>query len=186
MTKQRCAWCTKDPLYIAYHDNEWGVPIYDDRLLFEFIILEGMQAGLSWFTILKKRDAFRLAFDNFEAKKIVKYEQKKIDALMQNAGIIRNKLKINATIQNAAAFLQIKKEFGSFADYIWQFVDGRPIQNHWQAHELLPATSAISDAMSKALKKRGFNFVGSTICYAFMQAVGMVNDHVTECFRYKL
>lgn len=185
MNKKRCAWCKSDPLYIAYHDTEWGVPIYDDRLLFEFLVLEGMQAGLSWFTILKKREAFRAAFVNFEARKLVKFDQNKINLLLNNPGIIRNKLKINAAVKNANAFLEIKKEWSSFADYIWHFIDGHPTQNHWNNSNQVPTKTAISDAMSKDLKKKGFKFVGSTICYAFMQAVGMVNDHTIDCFRYK-
>lgn len=185
MNKKRCAWCKDDPLYVAYHDLEWGVPIYDDRLLFEFLILEGMQAGLSWLTILKKREAFREAFYNFDAKKIVKFDQKKINFLLKNAGIIRNKLKITAAIENAKAFLKVINEWDSFAHYIWHFVDGHPIQNHWINIKYVPAKTSISDMMSKDLKKRGFKFVGSTICYAFMQAVGMVNDHAIDCFRYK-
>ncbi len=185
INKKRCEWCLKDPLYIQYHDNEWGMPIYDDRLLFEFLILEGMQAGLSWFTILKKRDAFRQAFSNFDAKKIAKYDNKKIKALLKNAGIIRHELKIKSVIENAKTFLQIQKEWPSFSDYIWHFVEGKPIQNNWKSIKLVPDKTAISDAMSKDLKKRGFKFVGSTICYAFMQAVGMVNDHAVDCFRYK-
>jgi DNA-3-methyladenine glycosylase I len=184
VNKNRCIWCKKDPLYIHYHDTEWGVPIYDDKLLFEFLILEGMQAGLSWFTILKKREAFRAAFVNFDAKKIAKFDQKKIHLLLNNADIVRNKLKITAAITNANAFLEIKNEWDSFADYIWHFVDGKPIQNHWKNTNQVPAKTSVSDAMSKDLKKRGFKFVGSTICYAFMQAVGMVNDHVVDCFRY--
>lgn len=185
MNKKRCAWCKDDPLYVAYHDVEWGVPIHDDRLLFEFLILEGMQAGLSWFTILKKRDAFREAFSNFDAKKIVKFDQQKINSLLNNAGIIRNKLKITAAIENAKSFLKVTSEWNSFAHYIWHFVDGHPIQNHWINTKHVPAKTSISDMMSKDLKKRGFKFVGSTICYAFMQAVGMVNDHAIDCFRYK-
>jgi DNA-3-methyladenine glycosylase I len=184
MNKKRCAWCGDDPLYITYHDTEWGLPILDDRLLFEFIILEGMQAGLSWITILKKRKAFRTAFSNFDAKKIAKFDQSKINLLLNNAGIIRNKLKINAAIKNAQAFLEVQKEWGSFANYIWHFVDGHPIQNNWKKRSDVPAQTLISDKMSKDLKKRGFKFVGSTICYAFMQAVGMVNDHTMECFRH--
>jgi DNA-3-methyladenine glycosylase I len=183
--KQRCNWCKSDPLYIEYHDTEWGVPIYDDKLLFEFLILEGMQAGLSWFTILKKRKAFRAAFSNFDAKKMIKFDQQKIQSLLSNEEIIRNKLKITAAVTNAKAFLEIKKEWPSFANYIWHFVNGRPIQNHWDNTKPVPAKTAISDVMSKDLKKRGFKFVGSTICYAFMQAVGMVNDHMIDCFRYK-
>lgn len=181
MKKNRCTWCTNDDLYMEYHDKEWGVPIYDDRLLFEFLILEGMQAGLSWFTVLKKREEFRKAFDNFDAKKIAKYNSKKIESLLNNAGIIRNKLKINAAVKNAQAFLEIP----DFSAYIWSFVGGKPIKNQRKNGKSIPAATDISDAMSKDLKKRGFKFVGSTICYAYMQAVGMVNDHLTECFRYK-
>ncbi len=184
-SKKRCLWAGTDPLNIVYHDREWGVPVHDERLLFEFLILEGMQAGLSWLTILKKRDNFRESFDNFDAKLISKYNAKHLETLLSNPGIIRNKLKINSVISNAKAFLQIKKEVGSFNDYIWQFVNGKPIQNHWHNGEPLPAKTAISDIMSQDLKKRGFKFVGSTICYAFMQAVGMVNDHSVECFRYR-
>lgn len=183
--KKRCSWSNSDPLYLAYHDEEWGVPIYDDRLLFEFLILEGMQAGLSWITVLKKRPAFRAAFSKFDAKKIIKFDQHKIKLLLANPGIIRNKLKINAAIENAKAFLEIKKEWGSYANYIWHFVDGQPIQHRYKNIKQIPAKTAISDTMSKDLKKRGFKFVGSTICYAFMQAVGMVNDHTIDCFRYK-
>lgn len=183
--KKRCPWCSNgDLLNITYHDKEWAKPIYNDRLLFEFLILEGMQAGLSWITILKKRLAFREAFDHFEAEKIAKYNQRKIDSLMQNANIIRNHLKINAAIQNAKAYLAVKKEWGTFSKYIWHFVDGKPIQNRWKTSKQVPTKTAISDLMSKDLKKRGFKFVGSTICYAFMQAVGMVNDHTIDCFRY--
>jgi DNA-3-methyladenine glycosylase I len=185
MDKIRCSWCKNDPLYMAYHDQEWGVPIHDDKLLFEFLILEGMQAGLSWITVLKKRDAFRAAFSRFDHKKIAQYDKTKVASLLNNAGIIRNKLKINAAIENAKAFAQVKKEWGSFAEYIWHFVEGRPIQNQWKSIRQVPAKTAISDSMSKDLKKRGFKFVGSTICYAFMQAVGMVNDHATDCFRHK-
>lgn len=183
--KKRCYWVTDDPLYINYHDLEWGIPIYDDRLLFEFLVLEGMQAGLSWLTILKKRDNYRKSFDNFDAKKIAKYDEEKISQLLMNAGIVRNKLKIQSVITNAKSFLQVKKEFLSFSDYIWSFVDGKPIKNRWCNTKQLPSTSAISDKLSKDLKKRGFKFVGSTICYAFMQAVGMVNDHTMDCFLYK-
>lgn len=185
LTKPRCAWVKDDPLYVDYHDLEWGLPIYDERLLFEFLNLEGMQAGLSWLTILKKRDNYRASFDHFNAEKIAKYDQRKVNQLLANAGIIRNKLKIQAIITNAQAFLKIKKEDGSFSDYIWDFVDGKPIQNHWKQMRQVPAKSPVSDKLSKDLKKRGFKFVGSTICYAFMQAVGMVNDHTINCFRYK-
>lgn len=182
---QRCAWVNNDQLYLAYHDSEWGVPVHDDRLLFEFLILEGMQAGLSWLTILKKRENFRSRFDNFNAEKIIKYNDSKIDALLQDAGIIRNNLKIHSVISNARAFLEVKKEYKHFSDYIWQFVDHHPIQNHWKSSKQVPPKTPISDAMSKDLKKRGFKFVGSTICYAFMQATGMVNDHTVNCFRHK-
>lgn len=184
--KTRCGWANiTDPLYMSYHDKEWGVPTFNNRLLFEFLILEGMQAGLSWYTILKKRKAFRLAFDNFDAKKIVEYDNKKIKSLLQNENIIRNQLKINSVVQNAKVFLELKNEFGSFSKYIWRFVEGEPIQNAWKSIKQVPAKTVISDAMSKDLKKRGFNFVGSTICYAYMQAVGMVNDHTIHCFRHK-
>jgi DNA-3-methyladenine glycosylase I len=184
MNKTRCGWCNEDPLYIAYHDTEWGVPVYDDRLLFEFLILEGMQAGLSWITVLKKREAFRTAFSNFDATKIIKYNEHKVELLLNNPGIIRNKLKINAALKNAESFLRTQKEFGSFSEYIWGFVKGKTIQNRWRSSKLVPATTDISDRMSKDLKKRGFNFVGSTICYAYMQAIGIVNDHSINCFRH--
>lgn len=183
--KTRCAWAGKDALMINYHDHEWGVPDQDERSLFEFLILEGAQAGLSWHTVLKKRDAYRACFDHFNAKKIAAYDATKIKQLLANPGIIRNRLKIEATITNAKAYLQVKKEWRNFAEYIWHFVDGVPIQNHWTSLKQVPATSAISDALSKDLKKRGFKFIGSTICYAFMQAVGMVNDHTQDCFRYR-
>lgn len=183
--KIRCQWAGSNPIYVEYHDKEWGKPIFDDRLLFEFLILEGMQAGLSWSTILNKRDNFRRAFNNFEAKEIAQYDQAKIKALLENQGIIRNRLKIEATIQNARLFLETQKEFGSFSDYIWQFVDHKPLINKWKSLSEMPAKTKLSDEMSKDLKKRGFKFVGSTICYAFMQAVGMVNDHIISCFRYK-
>ena len=185
MNKKRCTWCKDDPLYVAYHDKEWGVPIRDEKLLFEFLVLEGMQAGLSWLTILKKRDTFRLAFANFDAEKIAKFDQKKVDSLLNNPGIIRNKLKIISAVENAKVFLSLKEDGNNFSDYIWHFVDNNPIQNHWQTGSRIPAKTILSDAMSKDLKKRGFKFVGSTICYAFMQAVGMVNDHIIDCFRYK-
>lgn len=181
---QRCRWASNE-LAILYHDREWGVPQHDDRVLFEFLILEGAQAGLSWDTILRKRENYRAAFDNFDPGKIVRYNQKKVQRLLRNEGIIRNRLKIASAIRNAKAFLAVQKEFGSFDRYIWQFAGGKPKVNTWKAGERLPASTPESDAMSKDLKKRGFNFVGSTICYAFMQATGMVNDHVMECFRYK-
>ena len=179
----RCPWA-KTELYVAYHDHEWGVPIHDDRLLFEFLILEGAQAGLSWETILKKRESYRLAFDQFDASIIAKYGAKKKESLLVNPGIIRNRLKIEAAVQNAKAFLTVQKEFGAFDEYIWQFVGDAPKQNAWKSIKEVPATTAESDAMSKNLKRRGFKFVGSTICYAYMQAVGMVNDHLVGCFRH--
>jgi DNA-3-methyladenine glycosylase I len=181
----RCGWVNQDPLYLDYHDHEWGVPVYDDRLLFEYLNLEGAQAGLSWYTILKKRENYRKAFDNFEAEKIVKYDAEKIEELLHNEGIVRNKLKINAVITNAQAFLKIVEEFGSFSHYIWSFVGGKPIQNHFKELADVPAKTDLSDRLSKDLKKRGFKFVGSTICYAFMQAVGMVNDHIVTCDCYQ-
>jgi DNA-3-methyladenine glycosylase I len=184
-SKIRCPWSTTDPLYIAYHDTEWGVPVHDDRTLFEFLILEGAQAGLSWITILKKRENYRKAFDRFDPVKIADYDAKKIKSLLADAGIIRNRLKIAASIQNAKAFLSVKKEFGSFDAYIWQFVEGKPKINSWKTLKEIPPKTIESDAMSKDLKKRGFKFVGSTICYAFMQATGMVNDHITTCYRYR-
>lgn len=181
----RCAWSGSDSIYIKYHDEEWGVPVHDDQKLFEMLILEGAQAGLSWITVLKKRENYRKAFNNFDVIKISKYSQKKIEKLLENPGIIRNRLKINATVTNATEFLKVQKEFGSFDKYIWQFVDYKPIINKFNSMNDLPANTEISDLMSKDLKKRGFKFVGSTICYAFMQATGMVNDHIKECFRYK-
>jgi DNA-3-methyladenine glycosylase I len=181
----RCSWSASDKLYTEYHDKEWGVPVHDDRLLFEFLILEGAQAGLSWLTILKKRENYRKAFDNFDAEKISRYSRSKIESLLSNEGIIRNRLKIESTINNAKAFLDLKEEFGSFDQYIWRFVNGKPIKNSWKTLKEIPAKTIESDLMSKDLAKRGFKFVGSTICYAFMQAVGMVNDHTLDCFRYK-
>ncbi len=184
--KVRCAWSETDPLYIEYHDKEWGIPVHDDRKLFEMLILEGAQAGLSWITILRKRENYRNAYDKFEAKKIARYDQKKIKQLLANEGIVRNKLKIAASISNAKTFLEIQKEFGSFNAYIWRFVGGKAKRGARKSLKEIPATSRESDAMSKDLKKRGFKFVGSTICYAFMQAVGMVDDHVQDCFRKRL
>lgn len=181
---KRCFWVNKDQLYIDYHDNEWGKPVYDDATLFEFLLLESFQAGLSWITILKKRENFRTAFDGFDYKKIATYDALKFDELIQNAGIIRNKLKVKAAITNAQLFQEIQKEFGSFSKYIWSYVDGKPIVNSFKTREEVPATTPISDAISKELKKRGFKFVGSTIMYAFMQATGMVNDHTTDCICY--
>jgi DNA-3-methyladenine glycosylase I len=181
----RCVWCVKDPLMIEYHDNEWGVPVHDDRKHFEFIVLDGAQAGLSWQTVLRKREAYREAFDNFDFVKVARYKDKKIAELLQNPGIIRNRLKVSSAVQNARAFLDVRKEFGTFDVFIWQFVDGKTIHNTWKSMKEIPARTSESDAMSKDMKKRGFNFVGSTICYAYMQAAGMVNDHTTECFRHK-
>jgi len=180
----RCPWATNDPLYIKYHDEEWGNPVYDDETLFEFLILETFQAGLSWITILRKRENFRKAFDNFNYIKIAQYDQKKIDSLLSDAGIIRNKLKINATISNAQAFMKVQKEFGSFSNYIWGFVEGKPVINYFKSMNELPATTPLSDIISKDLKKRGFKFVGSTVIYAHMQATGMVNDHLTTCYKH--
>jgi len=177
----RCSWCGDDPLYVAYHDEEWGVPLHDDRRLFEMLILEGAQAGLSWITILRKRESYRKAFDNFDAARIATYKAPKLQALMNDAGIVRNRLKIEGTVKNAKAFLAVQSECGSFDQFIWQFVGGAPIVNRLKAGDRIAATTPESDAMSKALKKRGFTFVGSTICYAFMQATGMVNDHVVGC-----
>jgi DNA-3-methyladenine glycosylase I len=179
----RCSWARND-LAIRYHDEEWGVPLHDDRKLFEFLILEGAQAGLSWDTILQKRENYRKAFNRFDPRRIAKYDEEKIDELMGNAGIVRNRLKIASAVENAKIFLQLQKEYGSFDKYIWLFVAGKPKVNRVRLGESIPASTTESDAMSKDLKKRGFNFVGSTICYAFMQATGMVNDHAVECFRY--
>jgi DNA-3-methyladenine glycosylase I len=183
--KHRCAWSGTDALYMRYHDHEWGVPVHDDRRLFEMLILEGAQAGLSWLTILKKREAFRQAFDGFDPSRVAQYDGRKIRELLRNPGIIRNRLKIQAAVQNARAFLEVVDEFGSFDQYIWRFVGGKPLHNRRARLRDIPARTEDSDALSRDLKKRGFTFVGSTICYAFMQAVGMVNDHVVECFRYK-
>lgn len=184
MDKHRCGWCLGDPLYEAYHDTEWGVPVKDDETLFEFLILETFQAGLSWITVLRKRENFREAFDYFDYKKIAGYQQDKVDELLQNPGIIRNKLKVLATISNAQAFMEVQKEFGSFSQYIWGFVDHEPVRNTLANYKDAPATTPLSHAISKDLKKRGFKFVGSTVIYAHMQATGMVNDHEVNCFRY--
>ena len=181
----RCEWVTGDPLYIAYHDREWGVPVHDDRALFEFLLLEGAQAGLSWLTILRKRENYRRAFARFDARKIARFDRTKVEGLLSDPGIVRNKLKVAAAIGNAKAFLQLQEEFGSFDAYIWQFAGGKPKRNAWKSLREIPATTPESEAMSKDLVKRGFRFVGSTICYAFMQAVGMVNDHTVGCFRYR-
>lgn len=185
MNKKRCSWCGEDPLYVKYHDTEWGTPVYDDDKLFEFLILETFQAGLSWITVLRKRENFRKAFDQFNYQKIAKYDDKKYMELLQNAGIIRNKLKIKATISNAISFMEIQKEFGSFSRYIWGFVNHKPIVNHYKNLNEIPATTELSDKLSKDLKKRGFKFVGSTVIYAHMQATGMVNDHIVDCFRHQ-
>ena len=184
MIKTRCAWAGNDPLYVAYHDEEWGVPVHDDRVLFEFLILEGAQAGLSWSTILKKRENYRRAFDRFHPRKVAHYDEGKVAELLSDPGIVRNRLKVAAAVQNAQAFLAIQKEFGSFDAYVWQFVGGKPRQNACKTLQEIPAKTAESDALSKDLVKRGFKFVGSTICYAFMQAVGLVNDHVVTCCRH--
>ena len=182
--KTRCFWVSEDPLYVEYHDKEWGLPVYDDKTLFEFLLLESFQAGLSWITILKKRENFRKAFDDFDYKLIAKYDETKFNELIVNAGIIRNKLKVKSAITNAQLFIEIQKEFGSFSKFIWSYVDGKPIRNKFDKREDVPATTELSDRISKDLKKRGFKFVGSTIVYAFMQATGMVNDHTTNCYKY--
>ena len=185
MNLVRCPWPGSDPLYLAYHDREWGVPVRDDRALFAKLLLDGAQAGLSWITILRKRENYYAAFDNFDPQKIARYDEAKIAELLANPGIVRNRQKIRAFIRNAQAYLRLQDELGSFSDFLWGFVGGEPIVNAWQTVEELPATSPESEAMSKALKARGFSFVGPTICYAFMQAVGMVNDHLVSCFRYQ-
>lgn len=183
-SERRCEWAAGDPLMVEYHDTEWGVPVHDDRKLFEFLVLEGSQAGLSWLTVLKKRENYRRAFDDFKPDKVARYGRGKVRSLLENDGIIRNRLKIEASVLNARGVLAVQKEFGNFDTYVWRFVGGRPIQNRWKSLKQLPASTTESDGMSQALKKRGFKFVGSTICYAYMQAVGMVNDHVTSCFRH--
>jgi len=185
MKKTRCGWCGDDPLYRSYHDSEWGVPLHDDQALFEFLILEGAQAGLSWITILRKRENYRAAFDNFDAVRIARYNASKIESLLQDPGIVRNRLKVGAAVTNAQKFLDVQNEFGSFDAFIWRFVDGKPRQNAWRSLAEIPASTPESDAMSRELKRRGFRFAGSTICYALMQATGMVNDHTTDCFRHK-
>lgn len=186
MENKRCKWVSEDPLYIEYHDNEWGKPVYDDPTLFEFLMLETFQAGLSWITVLKKRENFRMAFDGFDYNIIANYTEEKLEELRNNTGIIRNKLKIKAAVSNAQAFMKIQEEFGTFSKYIWGFVDGKPIQNQFETVIDVPANTPLSDTISKDLKKRGFKFVGSTVIYAHMQATGMVNDHTTDCFCYKL
>lgn len=183
--KKRCPWPGNTPIYIDYHDFEWGRPVHDDRKLFEMLILEGMQAGLSWITILKKREAYRKAFDNFDPKKVALYTPDKVEELMNNSGIVRNRLKINAAITNAKAYLKVKENYKSFDEFIWNYVDNKPITGHWKNVSEIPVTTPVSDKISKDLKKLGFKFVGSTIIYSFMQAIGMVNDHITECFVYK-
>lgn len=183
--KKRCTWCSDDPLYVAYHDHEWGVPERNDQALFEFIILEGAQAGLSWITILRKREGYRRLFDNFNPQKIAQYSDAKLEQLLLDPAIVRNRLKVYGARKNAQAFLALQAEQGSFSDYIWGFVDGATIQNNWPSMAEVPATSSVSDALSKDLKKRGFTFVGSTIMYAYMQAIGMVNDHTSDCFRHQ-
>ncbi len=185
MEKIRCDWCGSDPLYVAYHDTEWGVPLKDEQALFEFLILETFQAGLSWITVLRKRENFRRAFDNFDYQLIANYSSEKIEKLLLDPGIIRNRLKVKATVSNAQAFIKVQQEFGSFSNYIWGFVNGEPIINAFKTMKDLPANTPLSDSISKDLKQRGFKFVGSTVVYAHMQATGMVNDHITSCFRYK-
>ena len=180
----RCHWCGDDPLYVAYHDTEWGVPVWDDQTLFEFLLLEGAQAGLSWITILRKRDGYRKLFDGFNAEKVARYRDSRLDKLLQDPSIVRNRLKVYGARTNARAFLEVQASHGSFANYIWDFVDGTPVQNSWKSMAQVPATSPVSDAISKDMKKRGFTFVGSTIIYAHMQATGMVNDHTVDCFRH--
>lgn len=186
MEKTRCPWCGNDALYVAYHDKEWGVPVHDDRKLFEMLILEGMQAGLSWITILKKRESFRTAFDNFDPEKVTRYDGEKIAELLENPNIIRNRLKINSAVTNAKAFLEIQTQFGSFDKFIWGFVNGKPEMHFYKTLAEIPAKTPLSDEISRELKRRGFKFVGSTIVYSFMQAVGMVNDHLVSCFRHSL
>ncbi len=182
---ERCTWCGDDPLYVQYHDEEWGVPVTDDRTLFEFLLLEGVQAGLSWITVLRKRDAYRKLFDGFDPNKVARYTDARLEKLLQNPAIIRNRLKVYGARTNARAFLELQAEKGSFARYIWDFVDGRPRQNRWKSGRDIPANTPLSDQISKDLKKRGFTFVGTTIVYAHMQATGMVNDHTTNCFRHR-
>ena len=184
-TKTRCGWAGSDPIYVGYHDEEWGVPVHDDRVLFEFLVLEGAQAGLSWITILRKRDAYRRAFDRFDPKKVARYDARRVAKLLGDEGIVRNRMKIESAVKNARAFLEVQEEFGSFSSYQWRFVEGKPIVNRWRSLKEVPPRTAVSDAYSKDLKQRGFSFVGSTIVYAHMQAVGMVNDHIVDCFRHR-
>ncbi|MDZ7782775.1 MAG: DNA-3-methyladenine glycosylase I [Halioglobus sp.] len=185
MMGQRCGWCGDDPLYVAYHDEEWGVPVRDDHRLFEFLVLEGAQAGLSWITILRKREGYRVLFDDFDPETVARYSDDHLDRLLEDARIVRNRRKVYGTRQNARAFLEVQEEFGSFCNYIWDFVDGRPVQNQWRSLAEVPATSPVSDKLSKDMKSRGFTFIGSTVMYAHMQATGMVNDHITTCFRHR-
>jgi len=185
MTRTRCGWAGSDPLYVAYHDEEWGVPVHDDRRLFEFLVLEGAQAGLSWITILKKRENYRRAFARFDPVRVARFDPRVVRALLGNAGLVRNVRKIGSAVENAKAFLRVQREFGSFARYVWRFVDGSPRRNAWRSLAAIPASTPESVAMSKDLRHRGFRFVGPTICYAFMQATGLVNDHVVSCFRYR-
>jgi len=185
IAEMRCVWAGNSDPYLSYHDKEWGVPLHDERALFEFLVLEGAQAGLSWITILKKREAYRQLFDHFNAERVARYDENRIEQLMQNPAIVRNRLKINSAVLNAQKYLAVQEEFGSFDAFIWRFVEGKPQQNKWRSLAEVPASTPTSDAMSKELKRRGFKFVGSTICYAFMQATGMVNDHTTDCFRHK-
>lgn len=182
---RRCSWCGDDPLYVDYHDREWGTPVRDDQTLFEFLLLEGAQAGLAWITVLRKREGYRALFDSFDAASVARYSDRKLDKLLQDPRIIRNRLKVYGARKNARAFLAVQESHGSFSDYMWSFVDGRPIQNRWQSMQEVPATTPLSDSISKDMKKRGFTFVGSTIMYAHMQACGMVNDHTTDCFRHR-
>jgi len=182
--RPRCWWAGSEPIYIDYHDSEWGVPQRDERTLFEFLILEGAQAGLSWITVLKKRENYRKAMDGFDFEKVARYQKRKLDSLLRDGGIIRNRLKVNSTVQNARALIQLREERGSFSSYLWDFVDGEPVVNRWSQPAEVPAKTPLAEALSKDLRRRGFNFVGPTICYAFMQAVGMVNDHLTDCFRH--
>jgi DNA-3-methyladenine glycosylase I len=184
MKRERCGWCGTDPLYVAYHDLEWGVPMHDDRALFEFLVLEGAQAGLSWITILRKREHYRAAFDGFDPTRVAKYGEERISELLADPGIVRNRQKVRSAVSNARAFLEVQKEFGTFSDYIWSFTAGRPIQNSWRTMDQIPSTTPLADTISRDLKSRGFRFVGPTIVYAHMQATGMVNDHLVTCFRH--
>ena len=182
---KRCGWVSDDPLYAAYHDEEWGVPVHDDRVLFEFLLLEGAQAGLNWSTILRKREGYRKAFSGFDPRRVARYDRRKVERLLADPGIVRNRLKVASAVANASAFLAVQEEFGSFDAYVWRFVDGKPVRNRWKRLKDLPAMTGEAEVMSRDLKARGFTFVGPTICYAFMQGVGMVNDHVVDCFRYR-